>query len=414
MPNFKYNIIRDGRRESGTLGAANRTEAAARLRGLGATVLKLEETTEAATKMDGLGKARLPGWLVGALISRSQVELSFRQLSSILRADVPILSGLDTVGEQCSTLLGDAYGRIRERVRQGGALSGALHDEAPFIGRVSLGLVRVGEANGTLDDMLAYAADLMERARRLKNELLQAFSYPVFVIVVGIGVAWFMATKVLPKILDFIQARQGKDAGLPPVTQALLEVTAFLQNYGWYMLATPVVLTVFLLFARRRASTGESVDQMLLSVPLLGGAFKAHANTMWCRTLSALLHSGVGIVEALELVEQSLGNWHFAAQFRKMREDVRQGRSLTRAMDGTVLPKLCPMARSMVATSEQSGGMDAALAQVADYYEDVLQRRVKLLSKLVEPAMYAVVGGMVAFVYFAFFMAMMAAQRSSF
>jgi type IV pilus assembly protein PilC len=274
--------------------------------------------------------------------------------------------------------------------------------------------VQVGEANGTLDQMIGYAADLMERARRLRNDLMQAFSYPAFVIVAGLGVAWFMATKVIPKILEFIQARQGRSGGLPPVTQALLDVTAFFQDYGLLVLAVPVVLLIAFVLARRQRATGEIVDRWLLRVPLLGGAFRAHANTMWCRTLGALLGSGVGIVSALELVERSLGNWYVAAQFRLMRQEVREGRSLTHALDRTALPTLCPMARAMIAVSEQSGGLDTSLAQVADHYEDVLQRRVKLLSRLVEPAMYAIVGGMVGFVYFAFFMAMMAAQRSSF
>jgi type IV pilus assembly protein PilC len=71
------------------------------------------------------------------------------------------------------------------------------------------------------------------------------------------------------------------------------------------------------------------------------------------------------------------------------------------------------MAQAMIAVSEQSGGLDTSLMQVADYYEDLLQRRVKLLSRLVEPVMYAIVGGMVGFVYFAFFMAMMAANRAA-
>lgn len=411
MSTYDYTITRDGRRETGVVTAGSEAEAAARLRAGGAIVLSLREN---AARQAAGGKPRNASFLGRFLVSAAEVELSLRQLASILAADVPILVGLDTVSGQASPTLRGAYSRVRERVREGCALSVAFRDEAPFMGRVSLGLVQVGEANGTLDAMLGYAADLMERARRLRNDLMQAFSYPAFVALAGIGVAWFMATQVLPKILVFIQARQGKEGGLPPITQALLDVTAFFQAYGLLVLAVPMVLAIALVLARRHRETGEIVDRWLLRIPVLGGAFRAHANTMWCRTLGALLGSGVGIVAALELVERSMGNWHVAAQFRIMRRHVREGQSLTHALDRTALPQLCPMAQAMIAVSEQSGGLDTSLAQVADHYEDVLQRRVKLLSRLVEPAMYAIVGGMVGFVYFAFFMAMMAAQRSSF
>jgi len=411
MPTYDYIITQDGRRQRGTLTATSEKEAVGRLRVGGAAVLSMRENASRQTAGD---RRRGRAVLARLLVSAGEVELSLRQLASILGADVPILVGLDTVSGQASSTLRASYSRVRERVREGCALSVALREESPFLDRVSLGLVQVGEANGTLDAMLEYAADLMERARRLRNDLVQAFSYPCFVVVVALGVAWFMATKVIPKILAFIQARQGKGGGLPPVTQALLEVTAFFQSYGLLVLAVPLLLVFAILLARQQAATGERVDRWLLRVPLLGGAFRAHANSMWCRTLGALLASGVGIVEALELVEQTMGNWFVAAQFRIMRQHVREGQSVTHALDRTALPQLCPMARAMIAVSEQSGGLDTSLAQVADHYEDVLQRRVKLLSRLVEPAMYAIVGGMVGFVYFAFFMAMMAAQRSNF
>ena len=408
MPVFHYTILKNGARKTGRLAAASSTEAAQQLRTDGATVLNIREAAAGDT-----GENALIRHLGKYLVSSAELELSFRQLSSVLAGDVPILLGITTVGEQCSPALRNAYARIHDRVREGCALSVALQEHAPFVNRVSIGLVQVGESNGTLDRMFAYASELMERARRLRGDLLQAFSYPAFVVVAGMGVAWFMATKVIPKVMVFIQGRQGSAGRLPPITQALLDVTAFVQSYGLYILAAPVLLTILFVLARRQRSSGEIVDAWLLHVPLLGGAFRAHANTMWCRTLGALLDSGVGIITALELVENTMGNWHYAAQFRKMRQQVREGRSLSVAFEQTALAKLCPMAQAMIAVSEQSGGLDTSLMQVADYYEDLLQRRVKLLSRLVEPVMYAIVGGMVGCVYFAFFMAMMAANRAA-
>ncbi len=408
MPTFDYTILCNGARKTGQISADKADEAVQRLRSEGALILELRETVSNAS-----APFRVPKWFAACVVSSAELELSLRQLALIIGGDVPILLGIKTVGQQCSPVLRSAYEQIHNRVREGCALSVALREHAPFVGRVTLGLLQVGESNGTLDQMFAYASELMERARRLRSDLIQAFSYPAFVVVAGMGVAWFMATKVMPKILAFIQGRQGKAGGLPPITQALLEITTFAQNYGLYLLAAPILLSLIFLLARRQRASGEIVDAGLLRIPLLGGAFQAHANAMWCRTLGALLGSGVNIIPALELLENTQGNWFFAAQFRIMQTQVREGRSFIVAFEQTGLPKQCPMARAMISVSEQSGGLDSALGQVADFYEDELQRRVKLLSRLVEPVMYTIVGAMVGFVYFAFFMAMLAAQRSS-
>jgi type IV pilus assembly protein PilC len=407
MANFEYTAILGGSRSSGMLTANSRGEAIADLRARGAVILNLQPTNKTADK----AKSSTP--LDGLFVSKSQLEIAFRQLSSVLAADVPILLGLDTIGRQCRGRLKEAFSRIHERVRNGNPLSQAFREEAPFVGRVAIGLITVGEANGTLSEMLDYSAELMEKARRLKNDLVQAFSYPCFVILVGIGVAWFMTTKVIPKILGFIKGQQGDRAQLPAVTQLLVDVTAFFQQYGLIVIAVPIVLAIILVVARKNPASAPSIDASLLRIPLVGKAFREHANTMWCRTLSALLGSGVEIVTALELVEHTMGNQFVANQFRQLRQSVREGRSLTKSLEETALFRLCPIAHTMVLVSESSGSLDRSLAQVADYCEDALQRRVKLLSKLVEPAMYGVVGGMVGFVYFAFFMAMMSASRSA-
>ncbi len=385
--------------------AADEGDAAARLRAEGALVL---EITLSGKEAKPRGKKKRYGGLSRLFIPRSQVERSFRQMASIMRADVSILKGLDTVAGQCSGRLSNGLLRVRERVRNGTAFSTALEEETAFAGRVALGLITVGENNGTLDQMLAYCAELMEKARKLRNEIIQAFSYPCFVMLVAIGIAWFMATRVIPTIIDFMEGQPGGQ--VPAVTQALLDVTAFFQAYGLYIMAAPVLLVVSLVVLRSWPSTGEIIDRNLLKIPLLGGAFRSHANAMWTRTLGALIGSGVDIIHALALVENTMGNIHYSAQFRSIRESVQAGHSLTRSVGETTLSKLSPNAYAMVEVGEQSGGIDEALAEVYDYNEDYLRRRVNLLSKLVEPAMYAIVGGMVGFIYFAFFMALISAQ----
>ena len=423
MASYQYKIQRNGSPQIGTIEANSVQEASQLLRRDGAVILQLRaasaghskpasqrsRTTEAnATK----NATSLRAIANRVLILRSQVELTLRQLGSLLTAGVPILSAIRAVGDQAPPLLSHVYARIGDKVQRGYPLKRCLEEEAPFMGEVTIGLIAVGEANGTLEDMLTYAANLMEKSRKIRGQIVQAFTYPIIVVMVGFGIGYFLVAHVFPKILGFIE-KQGKKVPLPMPTRLLIQVNDFLTAYGLYVLATPVLIVTAYFLARRVPAIGERIDYIKLRLPLIGKAFREHANAMWAQTLGSLLGSGVDVLVALQLVERTVGNLHYSGQFRRMREVVRQGGSLGKGLRESTLSKFCPIGLTMVSVSEESGGLDASLLQVAEYSEERLTQRVSILGKLVEPAIFIVVGGLVGFVYFAFFMAMLAVTRSA-
>ncbi|MDR1959658.1 MAG: type II secretion system F family protein [Planctomycetaceae bacterium] len=342
----------------------------------------------------------------------SQIELCLRQLASLLTAGVPIMTALQAVGEQAPPILGKIYLRIAEKVRLGYSMKRSLEEDAACFGKVTIGLIGVGEANGTLDEMFRYSADLMERARRVRSQIVQAFTYPAIVMVVAMGVGYFLVAHVLPKIMDFV-TRQSKNIEMPLPTRMLIRANDFLWTYGLYLMILPFFLTAAYFFARRNPVVCERIDRFWLYVPILGKAFREHANTMWCRTLGALIKSGVDVLIALDLVEEVLKNQHFTKQIRKVREIIKQGGSLSKGISSTTLAGLCPMCLSMISVSERSGSLDTALLHVADYSEEQLTRRVAMIGKFIEPAIFVIIGGVVGFIYFAFFLAMLAATHSA-
>jgi type II secretory pathway component PulF len=421
MAFFRYKIQSNGSTRSGTIEAGSLQEASGALRREGGIILQLRvdaadspRPAAAHTQPAPAGGAA-SSWRKRAgrwLIMRSQVELTLRQLGSLLAAGVPILTAIRAVGEQAPPMLAQVYAEIGEKVRRGYPLRRCLEEEAPFVGKVTIGLIGVGEANGTLDAMLTYAADLMERSRKVRGQIVQAFTYPAIVMLVAFGIGYFMVAHVFPKIMGFIQ-KQGKNIPLPLPTRLLIQVNDFLSVYGLYILAAPVLIAVAYTLAYRVPAIGERIDYVKLRLPLLGKAFREHANAMWCRTLGSLLASGVDVLVALQLVQETVGNLHYRRQFAKVHEVVRQGGGIGRGLRESSLSRLCPIGATMVSVSEESGGVDTSLLKVADYSEEQLERRVGMLSKLVEPAIFVVVGGMVGFVYFAFFMAMLAVTRSA-
>ena len=413
MANFNYTALENGSRVSGSIEAASQNAARTKLSSAGKVVLKIAESKQknaGAKTNEGLsfGEKLLSFFM----IRKSSVEISLRQLSSVLAAGVPIMTALGAVGKQAPGMLKKVYSRISQKVRQGYSLKKSFTEDAPFLGQVILGLITVGEANGTLDEMLKYSASLMERSRKVKAQIIQAFTYPVFVILGAMGVGYYMVAEVFPQIMKFI-LQQGNDVQLPLPTRILIQANDFLTAYGVYILVAPFALIALFFWARSSKQLGTIVDCAVLKMPVLGKAFKDYSNAMWCRTLGALLGSGVDIISAIELVQQTMGNKYYAAQFVELKQKIRQGGSLTSGIETTALHKLYPMSLTMVSVSETSGNLDESLGQVATYAEEQLTRRVAFLSKMVEPAIFIVVGGMVGFIYFAFFMAMLTATKNA-
>ncbi len=410
---FDYTALKDGSRTSGTIEAESRQAAGKQLRGQGYAILALQPSTgkkksEKKQEKSGNSQSRF----AGLFVSNSHVEIALHQLASLLRAGVPIVTAFNAISRQASKTLSRIFERVTVKVKQGNSLQRSIEEEAPFMGRVTLGLIGVGEANGTLDEMLSYAADLMEKARKVKGQIIQAFAYPAFVILVAMGVSYYMVAVVFPKIMTFIQ-KQGSGVPLPMPTRILISVSDFVMEWGLLLMLVPVIAGIGLFLLRTVPRYGQYIDHAVLRIPLLGLAFREHCNTMWCRTLGALLSSGIDVVSALNLVGQTMGNLYYVEQFRLMQEIIRQGRSMTHGITQTALHRLCPIAVTMVTVSEETGGLSESLLYVADYSEDRLSRRVALLGTMIEPAIFILVGGIVGFVYFAFFLAMLSVTKSA-
>jgi len=410
MHHFRYKINKNGTVKMGVIDAESPHRAALELQKLGGTILQLQAVTEHETEKGSSSSRRT--FAERFLIFGSQVELSLRQLASLLKAGVPIMEALQSVGEQSPPLLRNVHARIAEKVRHGYPMKKTLQEEAACFGNITIGLIGIGEANGTLDEMFRYSADLMERSRKVRSLIVQAFTYPAIVLAVAAGISYFLVAHVLPKIVTFI-SKQSKQIELPLPTRILMETNDFLCFYGMYLLAAPIILGITYFFARKNPVLCEQIDRLCLRCPLLGKAYRDHCNTMWCRTLGALLKSGIDILTALKLVEEVMNNRHYALQFNKMCAMVKQGESFSKSVRKTTLGKWCPMALSMIAVSEKSGTVDTSLLHVADYCEEQLGRRVIMLGKFIEPAIFIIIGGIVGFIYFAFFLAMIAATHSA-
>lgn len=399
-----------GRKEKGIITADNLDAAEKILKGRQLTIIKLEIVKSSITdspnftlKERSAQEKMLAGWL----ISSTQMELALGQLATMLEGGVPLLNAFQTVASQSSHFLSRALFCVANKLQEGQSLTDTIREELPFLGNIIIGLISAGEANGDVDKMCNYAAELLERRRKLKGQILQAMAYPALVILITIGIVTFLMVSVIPKIMKFLSNRS---SGLPSITQALVDVTEFLQKNGLYLLAAPFVLTIVIVLLRKNPQIAVYVDYVFLRIPVFGKVICASCNMLWCRTLGILLKSGINIVSALEFTYGALNNHFYRDELKEMREIISQGHPLSTALRVSGLKPFIPLADAMLVVGENTGRMDVGLMKLADFCDLDLQRRIAFLSKMIEPALFVVVGSIVGFVYIAFFMGLMAAS----
>jgi len=329
------------------------------------------------------------------------IEMSLQQLAIMIRSGLTLLSALRTVAEQSRRWrMRKVWETVADAIQRGSSLADAMALHKCF-SPIVVQLVRVGEQTGTLEPVLARASAALERRRLLWTHMITAMAYPAVVCVAAVGVATYMILGVIPKLQKLLVSLGRK---LPAITQSLLDVSDFVQNY------LPAILGVFvgliLIYTMLYLSTRGrlALDRFALRLPLFGYLFRLSATTQFAYALGTLLRSGVTLVESLRTVAGLHGN-HYAGSIVLMARDaVVRGGNLA---DQLLVPSVyMPMLPRMVAVGEAAGTLDDVLDEVARFHESQLQLAIRRLSVLIEPVIIAVVGGIVGFVYIAFFVAL--------
>lgn len=407
MTRFRYTGIQGGARVSGFVEAEDPTAARAALRERGVTPLAVAPAPPRGRVIRPRNAAEraLSRWLV----SRQSVEQAFMQLAVLLRGDVAVVEAFETAAELADGLLAQALAETAQAVRGGSSLAKAMRAAMPWVGELHLGLVAVGEANGALPRMFDYCVGLMAERRKLRNEIVRAMTYPAIVVLMGMGVGYYVSAVAIPQIASVM----GDPGALPPVTRSLLDTSDWVKANGHWVVLGPALAVAAAALLRRVPGVGLALDRVGLSVPLFGKVGRYAGNALFNQTLAILLESGISVVESLALVRGTLANAFYRRQVAAVREGVLAGKPLSEGIAASALDRLSPLTRALVRVGESSGDLAEGLRYVGDFYAQALARRLDLLGKLVEPALVIVVGGMVAYVYVAFFMGMAAMNAAA-
>jgi len=327
-----------------------------------------------------------------------------RQMATMMKAGVPLLQGLEIVGNGAEKVkLKELIYAVRSDVNGGTDLSTALSKHPQYFDDLFCSLVKAGESSGALETMLDRIATYKEKIESLKAKIKKALTYPTAVIVVAIIVTAILLVKVVPV---FDQVFTGFGADLPAFTLWVIGLSEFAQSY-WFIALASLIAMILVFFKAKEKSEKFSnfVDRTLLKIPIIGSIVNEAVIARFARTLATTFAAGVPLVQALDSTAGAAGNHVYRSAILQIRNGVSTGQSLTNAITMTGIFPV--MVVQMVSIGEEAGSLDMMLDKVASFYEEAVDNAVDNLSSLLEPLIMAIlgvlVGGLVIAMYLPIF-----------
>jgi general secretion pathway protein F len=392
MALYRYKAVTaSGEVLEGQLDVASNDEAIAKIQDAGNIPLEISaaDAGDAGGMFGRLGKRQA--------MNQTQVLQFTQQLATLLGAGQPLDRALQILLELPeSEKARRIIERVRDHVRGGGALSDALESEPAVFSRLYVNMVRAGEVGGSLDTTLSRLGNYLERAKALRESVINALIYPAILVVMVVLALFVLLAFVVPRFLPMFK---DMNVELPWITQAVLFVGTTLQDWWWLIAA--LIFGAVLLIRRRLADPATRLvwDERMLRMRVVGPLTARLETARLARTLGTLLKNGVPLLTALGIGRNVLGNTALADAVDKASEEVKTGGGLAFALGQSKrFPRL---ALQMISVGEESGSLDDMLLKVADTFDIEARNTVDRLLAAMVPVLTVVMTGMVAIIMMA-------------
>jgi type IV pilus assembly protein PilC len=325
-----------------------------------------------------------------------------QELAALLKAGLPLFQSLDVMlDRQRDPVLRQSLTTVRQKVKSGIALSDAFRQEGELYPPIFSASLVAGERSGNLDQVLRRFSSHLRLNQTLRKKAVSAAVYPIVLLTMMAALVAILLVWVIPQFRSFYE---GLGAELPLATRMLLAVANTVRaNLLWIVLGIGIVLLSVVYWLRREGS-GVVLDRTLLRLPYFGGLMRMYATSQLMRTLSTLLAGGLPLMNALEVAAASIGNRAMAGAVGTATGRIREGASLTTALETTGMLEALPL--EMVKVGEQTGALGDMLNSIAEFYDEELDTQMATVLSLVEPFLLIVMAVIVAAMLLAFYLPM--------
>jgi type IV pilus assembly protein PilC len=337
----------------------------------------------------------------GGKVTAKDVTLFTRQMATMMKSGVPLLSAFDIVGKGASNAaVGKLLTDIKTDVETGSALNQAFRKYPLHFDQLYCNLVEAGEQAGILDQLLDRLATYMEKTQAIISKIKSALFYPVSILVVAFIVTAVIMIFVVPA---FKKVFTSFGADLPGPTLIVMGISDFFVA-NWYFIFGGLGAGLYAFFYtwKRSVPMQTFMDKLALRLPIFGAVIRKATIARWTRTLSTMFAAGVPLVEALDSVGGASGNYVYREATKQIKAEISTGSSLTVSMqNANIFPN---MVLQMIAIGEESGQLDAMSGKVADFFEAEVDDAVDALSSLMEPLIMVILGVLIGGIIIAMYL----------
>lgn len=395
LATFEYSV-RDpnGNVVRGRIEARDKTAVASRLREMNLTPLVVNEVSTTGLQKE----INIPG--LSGRIDLKDLAVMSRQMATMVSAGLSLLRTLTILAEQTeNAALAKILAQVRGDVEVGSSLSASFAKHDTVFPPIMINIVRAGEVGGFLEKSLLSVASNFEAEVKLRAKIKSAMTYPVVVLFIAIAAVIGMLLFIVPVFENMFDGLGGE---LPAPTQFLVLLS------GWMKWLAPLLLVVAIVFSiwwsknKNDEAVRAKVDPWKLKLPVFGKLFTKVAIARFTRNFSTMLGAGVPILQALDIVGQTAGNYVIEDALKDVARAVKTGQSIGDPMSRhDVFP---PMVTQMVAVGEDSGALEVMLQKVSEFYDDEVEATTEQLTALLEPLMIVFLGGIVGGMIVALYM----------
>lgn len=333
-------------------------------------------------------------------VDPKDLQIMTRQLSTLINAGIPVVDCLKILGDGLRPgVLKEALLHVKTQIENGRRLAEAMIQRPLVFDKLYCNMIQAGEEAGILDTILARLAVYMEKSGKITGQVKGAMVYPAVIVTVAFCVIAGILVFIIPKFQELFAA-SGKE--LPALTGMVVKLSRMMIT-KWYLFIGGLIGGPILF--KQWVNTKEGRDQFdsfLIGAPIIGPVLQKSAVAKMSRTLSTLLSSGVGVLEAIDIAARTSGNIVVESALLRCKEWVSQGKPFAAPL---AKEKVFPdMVVQMIGIGEQSGSMDQMLGKIADFYEEEVETAVKSMTSLIEPLMMVVLGGIIAVIVIAMYL----------
>ncbi len=446
MPTFQYDsVLTSGDQSSGTIEASDRADAVRMLRRRGevatrvavagsggarrAAVARASSNGAGARKGGGTkprpiaarpkqtgagasrgGQAAASGGITFGKAAMSRIEFAtfVQEIATALEAGLPLMASLRAISEQAtSPRQQEIVDHLMDRIEAGRSFAQAASEWGKPFDDMALGMLRAGEASGKLDQVMLQLAQLLERDGELRRAVKGAMIYPlVLACLLGVGIG-VIVTFVIPRVMGVL-SDQG--VTMPWPTRVVQGFAEFVSVYWWAILGGLGLLVMLYRWMVTNPEPRLRYHSLLLQIPVMGHLLRDVAVARFTRTMGTMLGAGIGVLDALMITRDTLGNNAIEVVLDDVAEQVKSGRSIAEPMDES--GHFPPLLIQVINLGEKSGRLDSMLLHASDSFDKRTQSTIKTFTTLLPVAVLMVMALVVLFVLAAALLPLLEMQAS--